>query len=80
MITGDLLHHPAQIGAPELATALDWNAELALQTRRAFVRAHADRPVLVLGTHFSTPAGGWIVGSDAGHCFVPATNQGGQDS
>jgi glyoxylase-like metal-dependent hydrolase (beta-lactamase superfamily II) len=76
VITGDLLHHPAQIGTPELATALDWDAELALRTRRAFVSAHANRRVLVLGTHFSTPAGGWIVASEAGHRFVPATQEG----
>ena len=75
VITGDLLHHPAQIGTPELATALDWDAELALRTRRAFVSAHANRRVLVLGTHFSTPAGGWIVASEAGHRFVPATQE-----
>jgi glyoxylase-like metal-dependent hydrolase (beta-lactamase superfamily II) len=71
VITGDLIHHPAQIASPALATPLDWDAELARQTRHAFVRAHANRPVLVLGTHFSTPAGGRIVGSESGYRFIP---------
>jgi glyoxylase-like metal-dependent hydrolase (beta-lactamase superfamily II) len=75
VITGDLIHHPAQIGAPEVAVAFDWDAELALRTRRAFVREHANRAVLVLGTHFHTPAGGWIVADAAGNRFVPSTQE-----
>jgi glyoxylase-like metal-dependent hydrolase (beta-lactamase superfamily II) len=33
----------------------------ARRTRRAFLERYADRPVLVLGTHFATPTGGRIV-------------------
>jgi len=71
VITGDLIHHPLQIAEPEIATRLDWDRELALHTRREFVTRHANRPVLVLGTHFPTPAGGRIVADADGRRFVP---------
>ena len=31
------------------------------QTRRDFLARYADRPVLVIGTHFATPTAGKIV-------------------
>jgi hypothetical protein len=34
---------------------------IALLTRRTFIADHVDRDVLVLGTHFTTPAVGHIV-------------------
>ncbi len=69
LITGDLIHHPAQIADPELATDLDWDIERARTTRREFIARHANRPVLVLGTHFATPAGGRIVGDASDRRF-----------
>ena len=33
----------------------------ALERRRAFLERHANRAVLVLGTHFATPTGGRIL-------------------
>ena len=71
VITGDLIHHPAQIATPDLATSLDWDVDLARRTRAEFVRACANRPVLVLGTHFSRPAGGRIVGNESGWRLIP---------
>jgi hypothetical protein len=34
---------------------------MARATRRSFLARYADRPVLVIGTHFATPTAGWIV-------------------
>ena len=61
VITGDLMHHPVQCAEPEWASRFDVDAEAARRTRRQFLEKHADRPVLVLGTHFATPTAGRIV-------------------
>ncbi len=61
VITGDLMHHPVQCAEPAWASNFDADADAARNTRRAFLARYADRPVLVLGTHFATPTGGRIV-------------------
>ena len=61
VITGDLMHHPVQCAEPAWASNFDVDPEAARRTRRAFLERCADRPVLVLGTHFATPTGGRIV-------------------
>ncbi len=61
VITGDLMHHPVQCCEPDWAAAYDVDPAQARQTRREFLRRHADRPVLVLGTHFPQPSAGWVV-------------------
>jgi glyoxylase-like metal-dependent hydrolase (beta-lactamase superfamily II) len=60
VITGDLMHHPIQCSEPDIRNNFDSDPEAARLTRRAFLGRHADRPVLVLGTHFASPTGGWI--------------------
>ena len=61
VITGDLMHHPAQCSHPEWGSRFDADRDLAVATRRAFVARYADGPVLVIGTHFATPTAGHIV-------------------
>ena len=61
VITGDLMHHPVQCAEPAWASRFDVDAAAAKRTRLQFLEAHADRPVLVLGTHFATPTAGRIV-------------------
>jgi len=61
VITGDLTHHPVQLAHPEWRSSADWDGDLAEATRRAFFERYADRPVLVIGTHFATPTAGHIV-------------------
>jgi glyoxylase-like metal-dependent hydrolase (beta-lactamase superfamily II) len=60
VITGDMMHHPVQIGIPTLGIHVDNDKQAAIQTRLAFLARHADKPVLVLGTHFAGPSAGWI--------------------
>ena len=69
VITGDLMHHPVQCAEPQWASRFDVDAEAARQTRLAFLKRHADRPVLVLGTHFATPTAGRIVRDGAAFRF-----------
>ena len=61
VITGDLMHHPVQCAEPAWASRFDVDAAAARRTRLQFLEAHADRPVLVLGTHFATPTAGRVV-------------------
>jgi glyoxylase-like metal-dependent hydrolase (beta-lactamase superfamily II) len=70
VITGDLMHHPVQVGEPEWGSNFDSDVPAARVTRRAFCERYADRPVAVLGTHFHHPTAGRIVRRDAGHRFV----------
>ncbi len=70
VITGDLMHHPCQIGRPHWQCKADDDAERARATRKSFVEQQADAPVLVLGTHFPAPTGGRIVRDRGAFRFV----------
>ena len=61
VITGDIFHHPCQLAYEEWSATADLDAVGALETRRNFLRTFADRPVLVIGTHFAGPTAGHIV-------------------
>ena len=67
VITGDLMHHPLQCAEPDLANNFDVDASAARRTRRDFLARYSNKPVLVLGTHFAPPTGGWVV--DAGEVW-----------
>jgi glyoxylase-like metal-dependent hydrolase (beta-lactamase superfamily II) len=61
VITGDMIHHPCQIAHPHWSSLADVDQTLAAETRAAFLARYADRPVLIIGTHFATPTAGRIV-------------------
>ena len=67
VITGDMLHHPCQIPHPEWASPADSDSEQSTRTRREFIARCADRPVLVIGTHFAAPGAGRIVSDGERH-------------
>ena len=69
VISGDLMHHPVQCAQPGWASRFDVDAQAARHTRLEFLNRHADRPVLVLGTHFATPTAGRIVRDGAAFRF-----------
>lgn len=60
-IAGDVMHHPIQIADAGIHSVFDGDSAHAEVTRRAFLKRAADGKVLVLGTHFAKPSGGWIV-------------------
>ena len=61
LITGDMMHSPAQVTYPELAaTSVDWDSTASTATRRRVVDTYADTEVLILGAHFPPPTGGTI--------------------
>ena len=61
VITGDIMHHPCQIRHPEWTVSADTDQQKALSTRTDFLNRYADRPVLIIGTHFAGPAAGYLV-------------------
>ena len=61
VITGDMIHHPCQIARPDWSSAADVDPDRSRVTRRAFLEGCADRPILVIGTHFAAPTAGRIV-------------------
>ncbi|MGK0340410.1 MAG: glyoxylase-like metal-dependent hydrolase (beta-lactamase superfamily II) [Candidatus Azotimanducaceae bacterium] len=61
VITGDLAHHPCQIAHRDWRCTADHDAQQAYASRDRFVRTYADRPVLIIGTHFAGPTAGRIV-------------------
>lgn len=61
VITGDMIHHPCQIKHPDWAVNADTDQQQAVHTRDAFLARYADRPVLIIGTHFAGPTAGHLV-------------------
>lgn len=61
VITGDMIHHPCQIAHVDWSSSADWDQALAATTRAGFIERYADRPVLIIGTHFATPTAGRLV-------------------
>jgi glyoxylase-like metal-dependent hydrolase (beta-lactamase superfamily II) len=59
LITGDMIHHPLQLAYPDRGMDLDEKQGAA--TRRALLSDAADRKVLMIGTHFPSPAAGLVV-------------------
>jgi glyoxylase-like metal-dependent hydrolase (beta-lactamase superfamily II) len=70
IITGDMMHHPAQIGRPEWYPGFDSDKDAAIATRKAMLKDWADRPILVIGTHFAAPTAGHIVRDGASYRFA----------
>ena len=61
VITGDMIHHPAQVARPQWRSVADWDGDMGEATRRSFLDRYADRPVLIIGTHFAAPTAGRII-------------------
>ena len=61
VITGDMIHHPCQIAHPDWSTNADVDQDASRVTRHGFLDRYADRPVLIIGTHFAGPTAGRVV-------------------
>ena len=60
MITGDAVHHPCQIARPQWSPPFDTDQVASEATRRGMYDSVADKPVLVIGTHFAAPTAGHV--------------------
>jgi len=70
LITGDFMHHPCQIARPDWSSTADSDPILARQTRERVLTHLADRPILVIGTHFAGRTAGRIVRDGDAFCLV----------
>jgi glyoxylase-like metal-dependent hydrolase (beta-lactamase superfamily II) len=61
IITGDMMVHPVHIAEPQWSQQADVDTALAIETRTRFIDQHCDTDTLILGTHFNTPTGVYIV-------------------
>jgi glyoxylase-like metal-dependent hydrolase (beta-lactamase superfamily II) len=71
VIVRDVIHHPVQLADPGIGATFDTDRKLAQATQRAFIDDHADRNVLLLGTHFTAPSAGRIVSDETAWRFAP---------
>jgi glyoxylase-like metal-dependent hydrolase (beta-lactamase superfamily II) len=69
VITGDMMHHPCQVGHPEWSPEFDSDKEASVATRRAMLKDWADQPILVIGTHFAAPTAGHVKRDGASYRF-----------
>jgi glyoxylase-like metal-dependent hydrolase (beta-lactamase superfamily II) len=60
IITGDMMHHPCQVGRPHWSPDFDSDKTWAEATRKTFLDDVADKPILIIGTHFAGPTAGHV--------------------
>jgi len=70
IVTGDLIHHPAQMARPEWWTTFDYDVEQARATRRRFLEQHAGSDTLIIGSHFAGTVAGRIARDGPAFRFV----------
>ncbi|MGB5797015.1 MAG: MBL fold metallo-hydrolase [Mycolicibacter algericus] len=63
-ISGDVIHHPAQIGDPGICALPDADPTAARASRLQLLRRVADERALLLGSHFAAPSGGYVNSAD----------------
>jgi glyoxylase-like metal-dependent hydrolase (beta-lactamase superfamily II) len=61
IVTGDLLHHPCLVTRPDWINEFDDDKEAGAARRCKMVAEWADKPYLIIGTHFAEPTAGRIV-------------------
>lgn len=60
VITGDFVHSPLQLAHPRAGSKSDFDASMAAATRERYISELTNSEILVLGTHFAPPTGGYI--------------------
>ncbi len=80
VITGDMMHHPIQIGLPHVASKFDHDVARGQSTRHEFLRRYGDAEVLVFGTHFVAPTAGWVVSHGEGWRFLVERAEGNEET
>ncbi|MCZ6473362.1 MAG: MBL fold metallo-hydrolase [SAR324 cluster bacterium] len=67
VITGDMMHTPAQVVETAWTPRVDHDPQMAIATRKDFIERHAEAGSLVLGTHFAPPTACRFEAHGAGH-------------
>lgn len=68
----DLMHHPLQMTAPQMATAFCHEPDKAVATRRDRLNAYAEAETLMFCGHFPGQSAGYAISEGDGFRFRPA--------
>ena len=60
VITGDMTHHPCQLGHPDWSPVFDSDREESARMRANLFAQWADEDILVIGTHYAAPTAGRV--------------------
>jgi len=60
VITGDMVHHPSQMAHFDWSFG-DHDKAAGVLTRSRLIAEWADKPILVIGTHFAAPTAGYVI-------------------
>ncbi len=69
IITGDMMHHPCQATHPEWTSEFDADKTAGAARRHTMLAQWADKPWLIIGTHFAAPTAGHIRRDGGGYRF-----------
>jgi glyoxylase-like metal-dependent hydrolase (beta-lactamase superfamily II) len=69
VITGDMIHHPCQFARPDWQSLFDADPPAANARRHTMFEEWADKPLLVIGTHFAAPTAGHLKRDGATYRF-----------
>ena len=72
LISGDSIHHPVQMGHPNLSSCVDIAPELAARTRHRMLDSLAGTSTLLLGSHFPAPTAGHVRREGNAYRLAPA--------
>ncbi|WP_405775875.1 MBL fold metallo-hydrolase [Streptomyces sp. NBC_00859] len=72
LISGDSIHHPVQMGHPDLCSCVDVAPGLAAMTRHRMLDSLAGTPTLLLGSHFPAPTAGHVRREGGAYRLAPA--------
>ena len=70
-ISGDVVHHPAQIEDPEIGALPDVDPAAARASRLDLLHRVAEERALLLGSHFAAPSGGYVNDAGQGAAWQP---------
>ncbi|HEY7852428.1 MAG TPA: MBL fold metallo-hydrolase [Caulobacteraceae bacterium] len=60
VITGDMTHHPCQLGHPDWSPIFDSDPKASAEMRAGLFAQWADEDILVIGTHYAAPTAGHV--------------------
>ena len=70
VIAGDVFHNPVQFADRGICSVFEDDRAVGLTTRTSVIHTNSNQNVLLPGSHFATPSGGYVVQDGDGWRFV----------